>query len=99
MSGHFFGPCVVLAHKKTWDAWPADVRQAVQEALAVATPAQRGFAAAEDDEIRSRLDPTQNELIELSEDERGAFVAAVAPLVEKTMGQFHDELFEYLPTS
>lgn len=99
MSGHFFGPCVVLAHKKTWDAWPADVRQAVQEALAVATPAQRGFAAAEDDEIRSRLDPTQNELIELTEDERGAFVAAVAPLVEKTMGQFHDELFEYLPTS
>ena len=99
MSGHFFGPCVVLAHKKTWDAWPVDVRQAVQEALAVATPAQRGFAAAEDDEIRSRLDPTQNELIELSEDERGAFVAAVAPLVEKTMGQFRDELFEYLPTS
>ena len=99
MSGHFFGPCVVLAHKKTWDAWPADVRQAVQEALAVATPAQRGFAAAEDDEIRSRLDATQNELIELTEDERGAFVAAVAPLVEKTMGQFRDELFEYLPTS
>ncbi len=99
MSGHFFGPCVVLAHKKTWDAWPVDVRQAVQEALAVATPAQRGFAAAEDDEIRSRLDPTQNELIELTEDERGAFVAAVAPLVEKTMGQFRDELFEYLPTS
>ena len=86
-------------HKKTWDAWPVDVRQAVQEALAVATPAQRGFAAAEDDEIRSRLDPTQNELIELTEDERGAFVAAVAPLVEKTMGQFRDELFEYLPTS
>lgn len=99
MSGHFFGPCVVLAHKKTWDAWPEDVRNAVQDALAVATPAQRGFAAAEDAEIKSRMDSTQNELIELSEDERAAFVAAVAPLVETTMGRFRDELFEYLPTS
>lgn len=97
MSGHFFGPCVVLAHKKTWDAWPEDVRSAVQGALAVATPAQRGFAAAEDEAIKSRMDPAQNELIELSEDERAAFVSAVAPVVERTMSQFRDELFEYLP--
>lgn len=97
MSGHFFGPCVVLAHKKTWDSWPEEVRTAVAESLAVATPAQRGFAAAEDDEIRSRMDPSRNELIELSEDERAAFVAAVQPVVDKTMGRFRDELFEYLP--
>jgi TRAP-type C4-dicarboxylate transport system substrate-binding protein len=97
MSAHFFGPCVVLAHKKTWDSWPAEVRAAVKDSLAVATPAQRGFAAAEDDEIRARMDPSRNELIELSADERAAFVAAVQPVVEKTMGQFRDELFEYLP--
>lgn len=97
MSGHFFGPCVVLAHKTTWDAWPEDVRDAVQAALAVATPAQRGFAAGEDEEIKSRLDPTQNELIELTEDERAAFVEAVRPVTEKTMAKFRDELFEYLP--
>jgi len=97
MSGHFFGPCVVLAHKKTWDAWPEDVRNAVQAALAEATPAQRGFAAAEDEAIKSRMDPGQNELIELSEDERAAFVSAVAPVIERTMSQFRDELFEYLP--
>ena len=97
MSGHFFGPCVVLAHKETWDAWPEDVRGAVQDALAVATPAQRGFAAGEDDEIRSRLDPSQNELIELTEEERAAFVEAVRPVTEKTMSRFRDELFEYLP--
>jgi len=86
-----------LAHKKTWDAWPEDVRNAVQAALAEATPAQRGFAAAEDEAIKSRMDPGQNELIELSEDERAAFVSAVAPVVERTMSQFRDELFEYLP--
>jgi TRAP-type C4-dicarboxylate transport system substrate-binding protein len=99
MSGHFFGPCVVLAHKNTWDSWPADVRQAVQDALALATPAQRGFAAGEDAEFMSKIDPSRNELIELSAEERAAFEIAVQPVVEKTMGRFRDELFEYLPTS
>ncbi|MBO6782651.1 MAG: TRAP transporter substrate-binding protein DctP, partial [Alphaproteobacteria bacterium] len=97
MSGHFFGPCVVLAHKATWDSWPDDVREAVQAALAVATPAQRGFAAGEDHDMKARLAPLDNELIELTEEERAAFVAAVRPVVEETMRQFRDELFEYLP--
>lgn len=97
MSGHFFGPCVVLAHKATWDAWPEDMRAAVQAALAEATPAQRGFAAVEDDEMKARLDPAKNELIELTEAERAEFVAAVRPVVDKAMAGFRDDLFEYLP--
>lgn len=96
-SGHFFGPCVVLAHKATWDAWPDDVRAAVEAALAVATPAQRGFAAGDDEEIAAKLKAAGNELIDLSEDERAAFVAAVAPVVERNLAGFRDELFEYLP--
>jgi TRAP-type C4-dicarboxylate transport system substrate-binding protein len=97
MSGHFFGPCVVLAHKDTWDSWPGGVRQAVRDALALATPAQRIFAAGEDAKFMAKLDPSRNELLDLSMDERAAFVVAVQPLVEKTMGQFCDELSEYLP--
>ncbi len=96
-SGHFFGPCVVLAHKATWDAWPDDVRMAVEAALAAATPAQRGFAAGDDAEIAAKLLDAGNELIDLSEDERAAFVAAVAPVVERNLAGLRDELFEYLP--
>ncbi|MGB0570841.1 MAG: TRAP transporter substrate-binding protein [Alphaproteobacteria bacterium] len=96
-SGHFFGPCVVLAHKATWDAWPDDVRTAVEAALAAATPAQRGFAAADDEEIANKLTAAGNDLIDLTEDERAAFVAAVAPVVERNLAEFRDELFEYLP--
>lgn len=96
-SGHFFGPCVVLAHKATWDASPDDVREAVENALAAATPAQRGFAAGDDEEIAAKLLDAGNELIDLTEDERAAFVAAVAPVVERSLAGFRDELFEYLP--
>jgi C4-dicarboxylate-binding protein DctP len=96
-SGHFFGPCVVLAHKATWDAWPEDIRSAVEDALVLATPAQRGFAAGDDEEITAKLEAAGNELIDLTEDERAAFVAAVQPVVAKTIGRFRVELFEYLP--
>lgn len=96
-SGHFFGPCVVLAHKATWDAWPDDVRAAVEAGLAAATPAQRGFAAGDDAEIADKLKAAGNELIDLTAEERAAFVAAVAPVVDRNLAGFRDELFEYLP--
>jgi TRAP-type C4-dicarboxylate transport system substrate-binding protein len=99
MSGHFFGPCVVLAHKATWDAWPDDVRMAVQAALADATPAQRGFAAREDDTMKAQFDPAKNELIELTEAGRAEFVAAVRPVLDQAMTGFREDLCEYLPRS
>lgn len=97
LSGHFFGPAVVLCHKQTYDDWPADVRAAVDTALVAATATQRQFAAAEETEVIARFDPAENEVITLSEDERAAFVAAVQPVVEATVSRFRDELFEYLP--
>ncbi len=98
LSGHFFGPAVVLCHKETYDGWPADVRAAVDAALMSATATQREFAAAEEEAVIKKFDPSQNEVITLSEDERAEFVAAVQPVVEATVSRFRDDLFEFLPT-
>ncbi|MDH3738893.1 MAG: TRAP transporter substrate-binding protein [Alphaproteobacteria bacterium] len=97
LSGHFFGPAVVLCHKGTYDSWPAEVRAAVDTALATATTAQREFAATEEAEVLQKFDPAQNEVITLSEDERAEFAAAVQPVVEATVARFRDQLFEFLP--
>src|SRR3546814_9373258 len=97
LTGHFFGPTAVLAHKATWDSWSEADRAAVEAALVEATRAQRGFAAGEDAEIEAKLDPAQNELIRLTEAERAAFVAAVRPVVDRHLARFRDALFEYLP--
>ena len=97
LSGHFFGPAAVLCHQPTYDGWPAEVRAAVDGALAAATAAQRDFAAAEDDTVLQKLDPSRNEIISLSEDERAEFAAAVRPVVEATVSRYRDELFEFLP--
>lgn len=97
LSGHFFGPAVVLCHKQTYDGWPAEVRAAVDSALATATAAQREFAAAEEAAVLQKFDPAHNEVIALSEDERAEFAAAVQPVVEATVGRFRNQLFEFLP--
>ncbi len=97
LSGHFFGPAVVLCHKQTYDGWPAEVRAAVDAALVGATTVQREFAEAEEADVLQKFDPEQNEIIRLSEDERAEFVAAVQPVVEATVSRFRDELFEFLP--
>ena len=97
LSGHFFGPAVVLCHHDTYEGWPADVRAAVDSALAVATVAQRDFAATEEADVERKFDPSQNEVITLSEDERVEFAAAVQPVVEATVSRFRDNLFEFLP--
>ena len=97
LSGHFFGPAVILCHKQTYDGWSGEVRAAVDSALAAATAAQRQFAATEEAAVEQKFDPAQNDIIALSEDERAEFVEAVAPVVAATVGRFRDELFEFLP--
>ena len=96
LSGHFFGAVVLLCHQASYAAWPAEVQQAVTEAAAVATAAQRGCAAAEDAEVLANLSPAQNEIVRLTEAERALFVEAVAPLVTEQRQVFGEQLCGYL---
>ena len=82
LTAHFFGAAVLLCHKASYDAWPTEVRQAVEGAVVEATRAQREFAAAEDDRVRAALGSTDNELIELTDAERQRFQTVVAPVIE-----------------
>ncbi len=82
LTAHFFGAAVLLCHKASYDAWPAEVRQAVEGAVVEATRAQREFAAAEDDRVRGALGSTDNEVIELTDAERQRFQTVVAPVIE-----------------
>ena len=61
-----------------------------------ATAYQRQLAAAEDGEILTKLDPARNEVIRLTDAERGAFMKAVEPVVEKYRTKFGMQLFAEL---
>jgi TRAP-type C4-dicarboxylate transport system substrate-binding protein len=96
LTGHFFGAAALLCHQASYQAWPDAVKSAVQEAAAEATAAQRGFAAAEDDAVLDQLDPDENQVLRLSEEERGSFIEAVKPLVEEQRSIFGEALFAQL---
>ena len=99
MSGHFLGCATLLCHAPSYDSWPAEVQRAVGEAAAVATAAQRGFAAAADEAVLAAIDPAQNEIVHLGDDQRAAFVAAVAPLVDEQRERFGAQLIGHLEQS
>ena len=95
LSQHFFGPAVVLCHKKTYDSWPIEVRKIVNIALKKATDAQRRFASAEEKEVLQKFDLSNNEIITLGDDQRLEFVSTVKPVIESTISHFRGELFDF----
>jgi TRAP-type C4-dicarboxylate transport system substrate-binding protein len=96
LTGHFFGSAALLCHAPSYNSWSDEVREAVEAAARVATLAQRDFASAADEEVLAGIDPAQNEIIRLTDDERAAFVEAVAPLVREQRERFGEEILSAL---
>jgi TRAP-type C4-dicarboxylate transport system substrate-binding protein len=94
LSGHFFGASLVLINSKTFESWSEDIQKAVIESIETATKAQRGFAQAEDEEILSALDPSENDVVKLTDEERAQFKTAVGPLLAKQRDAIGSKIFE-----
>ena len=99
LTGHFFGASFLIANARQYRSWPPEVRAAVDEAAAEATALQRQLAASEDEDVLARLDPRENEVIELTAEEQAAFVAAVEPVLARHRGDLDPKLFAYLDRS
>ncbi|HEY7655788.1 MAG TPA: TRAP transporter substrate-binding protein [Burkholderiales bacterium] len=93
LSGHFWGASVLVCNAAHYRGWPREVQAAVDAAARDATVYQRQLAAAEDAEILAKLDPARNEVIRLSDAERGAFVKAVEPVLNKYRKELAPGLF------
>jgi TRAP-type C4-dicarboxylate transport system substrate-binding protein len=96
LSGHFFGASFMIVNARHYQSWPPDVQTVVEEAAREATALQRRLAVSEDEDVLTRLDPRENDVIELTAEEQAAFVAAVQPVLDAHRQQFDPKLFEYL---
>ncbi len=96
MSGHFFGASAMIFNAVRYQALPAEVRDVIDAAATEATVYQHQLAAAEDEAILAKLDKKLNEILYLSEDEHGVFVAALQPILAKYRGQLDARLFALL---
>ena len=83
LSAHFFGASLLLINNKIFESWPEDIQKAILESVEIATQAQREFAQAEEVEILSVINPSENDVVELTDDERAKFKKAVRPLLAK----------------
>ncbi len=96
LSGHFFGASLMICNESQYRSWPPDVRAAVDEAALHATALQRQLAASEDQDVLTKLDSRENEVIHLTDAEQAAFVAAVQPVLGRYRKQLDPKLFEHL---
>ena len=96
LSGHIWGASAFVCNAAHYRSWPREVQAAVDAAAPEATAFQRQLAAQEDAEIMAKLDPAQNEVIELTEAEHTTFRQAVEPVLRKYRKQFDSELFAQL---
>jgi C4-dicarboxylate-binding protein DctP len=78
LTAHLFGAALLLVNRARFDAWPAELRAAVQTAAAGATAAQRRDAAEEDELCRRKLLAEGVRFVAAEELDRAAFVRAAA---------------------
>ena len=97
LSGHFYLSRGVYGHRESIDSWPEELRTAMHEAVREATAYQRGLAVEEEEISRQALVDENCEITELTEDERAAFRAAVAPMYDEARARFGDTMFDLLP--
>ena len=94
LSNHFYISRPIFAHRDTVDAWPDDLRAAMNKAVQDSVIFQRGLAGEESIDARKAIEDEGCEIVELAPDEHDAFVRAVEPQHQDAREIFGDEMFK-----
>ncbi len=94
MSGHLYGARGLFAHRATWESFESDLREVVTGAIRSAIDVQRKSAARLETSLRTRLEAEGLEFVDLSDEERSAFVEASSPAIARAHQGVPEELFE-----
>jgi TRAP-type C4-dicarboxylate transport system substrate-binding protein len=97
LSSHFYISRPIFFHRASFDAWPADIQQAMQKAVTEAVAAQRDMAVEEHKQSLKAILDAGCEVVELSAAEHQAFAEAVQPLLDDAKKMYGEEMFKMLP--
>jgi TRAP-type C4-dicarboxylate transport system substrate-binding protein len=92
LTAHFHSIVLLLVSQKAREAWPQDVRRAVEKAAREATATQRRLAAEEDAACVEALKADGVTVVPTSEIDREAMRAAVADIVAQDAAAFDPTL-------
>jgi len=94
LSNHFYISRPIFLHRTAFDAWPADLQDAMRSAVTEAVAFQRGLHVQEEKDARKAIEAQGCEIVELSATEHDAFAAAVEPLLNEARATFGRALFD-----
>lgn len=95
MSNHGYLGYAVIANKKFWDGLPSDIRGQLEKALAEATKYANEISQQENDDAVAQMTKSgKTTFKELSEDERKAWQAALAPVTDEMASRIGKDLID-----
>ena len=97
LTSHFYISRPIFLHRASFEAWPDDLKRAMQTAITESVTFQRKLAIEENETSRKAIEDAGCEIVELTPKEHGAFVDAVQPLLADARKMYGDEMFRMLP--
>ncbi|MGC1573905.1 MAG: TRAP transporter substrate-binding protein [Pseudolabrys sp.] len=97
LSNHFYISRPIFFHRPSFEAWPDDLRRAMQVAVKEAVTYQRKLAVEEHDQSYEAIEAEGCEINPLTPKEHDAFVAAVQPLLAEARKTYGDAMFRMVP--
>jgi TRAP-type C4-dicarboxylate transport system substrate-binding protein len=94
LSNHFYISRPIFLNRTAFDSWPAELQEAMREAVQEAIGFQRDLHEREEEDARRAIAAQGCEVVELTGDQHAAFVEAVQPLLREAREQYGDGLFE-----
>src|SRR6266568_3728177 len=94
LSNHFYISRPVFLNRSAFEAWPADLRSAMEQAVKEAIVFQRELHVQEEEDARKAIEAQGCEIVELGAAEHDAFAAAVEPLLNQARATFGRALFD-----
>jgi TRAP-type C4-dicarboxylate transport system substrate-binding protein len=97
LTNHFYISRPIFLHRPSFDAWPDDLKRAMQAGVTDAVAFQRQLAVEEHDSSRQAIEAAGCEIVELTAAEHAAFVDAVAPLTRDARSMYGEAMFKMVP--
>jgi TRAP-type transport system periplasmic protein len=96
ISNHFYISRPIFLHRPTFDAWPADLQEAMQRAIKDSVAFQRNLHVKEEEDAQRAIEAEGCEIVELDAAQHRAFAAAVRPVMAEAKTLYGDDLFKLL---
>src|SRR3954471_1769887 len=94
ISNHFYISRPIFLHRPTFDAWPADLKAAMQTAVTESVAFQRDLHVKEEEDAEAAIRAEGCEIVTLDAAQHKAFAAAVQPITAEARKTMGEELFK-----